>query len=1392
MSTILIGGWGVHGDEPVRLLFLGGAGRASEDAYRRVLGAFESAGFAAEYTEAVDALRPDRLAEVDCLLIYRDEGALSESATAALDNWVRSGRGFLGVQCGSGAFAGGERYAALLGGRVERRGAVQAQKTVVVDAQHPAMLGARGFSAEEETYVHGPLADDARVLAVRDDGRRYEPCTWVRRHGRGRVYATALGGRAPTWSNAAFQKQLVQGVRWAAGRTDDSAPLARDDQGKPLPQSPEESMRRMHLPEGFRVELFASEPDVVKPIATTFDRRGRLWVAESVDYPNRVVGPGEGRDRIKICEDTDGDGRADKFTIFAEGLNIPTSLEFSPEGLLVAEAPHIWLMRDEDGDDVCDQKRILFTGFHRPDTHAVHSNFHYGLDNWVYAAIGYSGAEARVGGRVEKFGAGIFRFRPDGSDLEFLTSTGSNTWGLGFNDAGHVFLSKANEDHSVQMALPNRLFESVRGWSGRGSGRIAVYRDFHAICEDVRQVDYFGGYTAAAGHSLYTARDFPERYWDRTAFVCEPTGHLIHIVLLSTEGSAYVANDGYNLMGSEDPWCAPIEARVGPDGAVWWVDWYNYIVRHNPTPAGFQTGKGNAYITPERDTTHGRIYRIVHESMKPASPPPEDPGSVEGWISELSHPNRLRRIAAQRVLVVGDPREVGERLWRLIAEKPESIGAAHALWIAAHGSSPPAGVDEASLRAAFDSPNPAVREAAVRAFPDHPGVAALCVDADPHVRLAALQSAVERLRRLEGTGEESARVRREFAGFAVTVFMDSTLALDRWLPAAATALAAHTAKEFLPIAARESSATPALVEAARVAAEHAVRGDVAEAASVLLGAASEGSPEVSEAIVAGVAAGWPRGRAPEVDEALQAAMERLLERLPEAGRLQVVALARQWKLGAGFDAALAQIKASLVEILEDSESDVESRGDAARRLLALEPSDEDAVKVVAVVDARSPQALAETALEALRESRSAEVSKHILAKWGRLTPKLRRAALQTLLSRPTWAASLVDALESGVVDRADLSVDLVHWLTSYPQAQVAERATKLLVHEKETASGVADERIASFLPIAQQVGDAARGRVVYLEHCAKCHRFQNEGVSVGPDLTGVAVRPKEEILTDILDPNRSVEGNFRSYTVLTNEGAVWTGLIVGETKTTLDLVDPEGRRRTIAREDVDAIQSSGKSLMPEGFDKLSAGDLASLLEFLTQRGAYLPIPIARAATKSSVLGMFNDEGAVEERLVFEDWGVHEVDGVPFHLVDPGNGQTPNAIVLHSPLGAGTRSLPTGVRLACNSAAKRIHVLGGVSGWGHPHGDLGTTSMVVRLHYADGAREDHALRNGVHLADYIREVDVPGSKLAFRLGGRQVRVLSVAPARSEIIREIELIKGPDRTAPVVLALTLERP
>jgi putative heme-binding domain-containing protein len=448
-----------------------------------------------------------------------------------------------------------------------------------------------------------------------------------------------------------------------------------------------------------------------------------------------------------------------------------------------------------------------------------------------------------------------------------------------------------------------------------------------------------------------------------------------------------------------------------------------------------------------------------------------------------------------------------------------------------------------------------------------------------------------------------------------------------------------------------------------------------------------------------------------------------------------------------------------------------------------------ATSLLSQITPQSPPSLNEAILEALATQRAA--AETIVEKAARWSPATRAAAVRSLLARVESTRVLLDGLDKGKITLADLALDQREALTRHPDRSIAAKARALLSRGGGLPNPDRQKVLDELLHVTKRKGHVEAGRLVYKNNCAKCHVHGNEGTPIGPNLTGVAVHTKEHLLTDIIDPSRNVEGNFRVYRVEMSDGRSLSGLLLSETRTTIELVDSEAKRHVLQRADIDELQVSNKSLMPEGFEKtLTPDDFANLLEFLTARGQYLPLPLDKVATIVTTKGMFfNDEGQTE-RLVFPDWGPKTFDGIPFILVDPQGQRVPNAVMLYGPFGTKAPKMPRSVTIPCNSPAKAVHFLSGVGGWNYPATPKGSVSLIVRLRYADGQTEDHELVNGEHFADYIRRIDVPRSKFAFNLGGRQVRYLSIQPKSAEVIREIDLVKGPDDSAPVVMAITVE--
>ncbi len=507
------------------------------------------------------------------------------------------------------------------------------------------------------------------------------------------------------------------------------------------------SMERTQVAPDLRLQLFAAEPDIAKPIFMAWDERGRLWIAETRDYPHNVKPDGLGNDSIKICEDTNGDGRADKFTVFADKLNIPTGFAFANGGIVVAQPPRFLFLKDTNGDDKADERTEIMTGWGVNDTHAQANNLHYGYDNWLYGAVGYSGFRGNVGGVDKQFAQGTFRFKADGTQLEFLHQFTNNTWGQSINELGDQFGGTANNAPIFFGGIPATIVP--RGMRAMTAKRINTEDKTHTITPNFRQVDVMGGYTAAAGSAFIYSDRLPPRLQGK-AMICEPTMKNIALFDVQRDGAGYVAHDNFNLVASSDEWMSPVFAEVGPDGAVWFADWQNFIIQHNPTPSlergGYasKTGVGGAHENPLRDNSRGRIYRVVWEQAKPATLTSLKGASTAQLVAALADGNPFWRLTAQRLLVEGKRTDAAPALKQAVAGNAP-IKALHALW-SLHGLGQ---LDEATHRAGLLHADAAVRRNATRALGrDTAAVAlffssAVVSDPDPLTKLSAFVKLAE-------------------------------------------------------------------------------------------------------------------------------------------------------------------------------------------------------------------------------------------------------------------------------------------------------------------------------------------------------------------------------------------------------------------------------------------------------------------------------------------------------------------------------------------------------------------------------------------------------------------------------------------------------------------------
>jgi putative membrane-bound dehydrogenase-like protein len=481
------------------------------------------------------------------------------------------------------------------------------------------------------------------------------------------------------------------------------------------PLSPEEALERMTVPEGFQVELVAAEPDLVNPVAMTFDEQGRIWVTESLEYPRLEAGPG--RDRIKVLEDTTGDGKADKVTIFADGLNIPSGIAVGHGGVWVANSPDILFLQDTTGDGRADHQEVVVTGFGRADTHELPNSLTWGPDGYLYGLNGvFNPSHVKQGDREFRFTCALFRIDPRTREFELFAEGTSNPWGIAWDPEGSAFLSACVIDHLWHI--------TETGYYHRQGGPYPPHTwKIESIVSHKHQK------AAYCGIHYFDSDAYPEPYRDRL-YMGNIHGNCINVDQLTRRGSTYFAEPNDDFLSANDVWFMPVAQKTGPDGCLYVLDWYDRYHCYQ-----------DARRDPEGiDRLHGRLYRIRYQDTPRAEPFDLTNESSEQLEARLHSPNVFFRDLATRLLAERQDPSANVRLEQLVfdSDAPRKTRL-HALWalVSQRQLSP-----ELYTRL-FEHPDPTIRAWGVRAAGNQRDVteatreqiAALRADASPDVQL---------------------------------------------------------------------------------------------------------------------------------------------------------------------------------------------------------------------------------------------------------------------------------------------------------------------------------------------------------------------------------------------------------------------------------------------------------------------------------------------------------------------------------------------------------------------------------------------------------------------------------------------------------------------------------
>jgi putative membrane-bound dehydrogenase-like protein len=951
---------------------------------------------------------------------------------------------------------------------------------------------------------------------------------------------------------------------------------AKSEGGAPecQPLSVEESIAKIHVPRGYRVEVVAAEPETIDPVAFDWDATGRLWVVEMSDYPLGMDGKGKPGGRVRVLEDKDHDGRYETSRLFADGLSFPNGILTWREGVLVTAAPEILYLRDSDGDGTADQREVLFSGFNEGNQQLRMNHLRWGLDNWVYCANGGHHANHGLATKVTShrkgqsiiLGSRDFRFQPDTGELQLESGPSQygrnrDAWGHWFgtqnaNPLWHYCLSDRYLTRNPHVPTASPLKHVV------GPGSPVVYpasqleKRFHSF-------EQSGRFTSACSGMIYNDELLFGRSSLTHAFTCEPFHNLVQHNVLSDDGVSFkarrpVGEGQMDFFASEDRWCRPVMVRTGPDGGLWVADMYRYMIEH----PDWLPPEGKAELLPHYrlGDDRGRIYRIVPVAATVAPPVTLDQANTVQLIATLDSTNDWQRDKAHQLLLWRNDRGAIPLLEKSAINSQLPQTRLQALCVLDGLGA----VSEAVLVAALKDAHPRVRENAVRLAESQEAsqiVIAACELADDMDEKVCLQLALS-------LGQwKSPLAARALTQLAMR-FSDNP-----YVAAAIMSSALPHSQEFVQ---GLVEADPKILTAFRV-------------------------PLLRQSIGAG-------------DDATLVVLMRSVLASPEATRLQALDefLLSLQRIGSDLDQlAKANAQGNLTEVLDkfnesllnakrvaaDSGRSLAERFAAAKVLCRPTMYRDAGVELLAPwLHPQTDPQLQSQIIEVMAQSGIDRVPETLSSAWSQLSPELRGRALDAWLSRETWTNDLLDRLENNRIPRRSLDLTQRARLVQHPVKSLAQRAKSILDVAGQSSR---KQIVEQYMAAGKLPADVNNGQQIYVKSCANCHRRGDQGQEVGPNLATVIEHSNEKLVTNIFDPNADIQPGYQAYTVLLDSGEILSGVIVGETANSITIKQANAVTRTVSRDEIERLQNSNVSFMPEGLEQtLSTQDVADLLAFL--------------------------------------------------------------------------------------------------------------------------------------------------------------------------------------------------
>lgn len=1015
---------------------------------------------------------------------------------------------------------------------------------------------------------------------------------------------------------AALLSAVLVGQAASLFAADVSAPDSVDrDYAADLPRipslSPDEALGSFEIEPGFALEQAAVEPQVTDPVALDFDEHGRLFVVEMLGYSENAD---DMLGRIRVLEDLDRDGRYEKSSVYAEGLAWPTAVLCYDGGVFVGAPPEILYLKDADGDGRAEVRKVVFKGFGTHNVQGLLNSFRWGLDNRVHVAVSSCGADLEYADKSDAQRIDplldpndlkplVLRGRNFSFDplrLDIRAESGASQHGYFIDPLGREFTCN-NSNHIQQIVYEDadlsrnphlQAPSALRSIAVEGPTadvfRISPVEPWREIRTRLRAKGIVPGivegggrpagyFTSATGVTIYTGDAWPAEYLGN-AFIGDVGSNLVHRKTLESRPDdialvARRATPEREFVASRDIWFRPVQFANGPDGNLYILDMYREVIEHpDSLPPVI---KKHLDLTSGRDK--GRLYRVVRADRTDelrreqySRALPGDAKTTAELVEMLGHPNGWHRTTAARLLSRRQDLATSHQLAKLLQDKAAPI---EGRLLALYALQDPHHLNVSALMTLLADDNAVMREHAVRLasarLRDHINHSPSCPLLENAIIALADDPALNVRYRVAialGNGRELARIDTlakiakrdvENADMQIAVLSSLDLCRDVLLHKLITDeefVSKPAGRRFLTELSRQIGARGKRNELRSLARDVKAAAKLEQAlASDLLAAAMRGAG----------------GRAADVRSDMIDGVK-------------------------GVKPLVEEIVAAASRVADDDDAELAVRVAAINRM-ALGHFDTVAPLLGELIAPHQPQEVQGAALETLGQFEEGDLAAPIVAAWRGMSPTLRLQAAELLLSRAGTAAALVAALEKGELTSRDLDPSTVQRLKTHADAAVRERAAKALA----AAGSTRGEVLEAYQAALALEGNVDNGRALFRKHCAVCHRREGFGTEVGADLATVVTRTPEALLVNVLDPNREVDPKFIQYNIVTVDGLAHSGVVSAETASSVTLTGAEKAMQTVPRADIDVMESTGLSLMPEGFEReIDSQGMADLIAYL--------------------------------------------------------------------------------------------------------------------------------------------------------------------------------------------------